>query len=147
MLKFVLMALVLTLSSCQKDESPEGYLNRFIDYRFSDGQTREELLDMTSGEIKNSLINMEADELKEFLTATGNNQKRKFKMLHKNCSGKECFITYVLNTNHYTDKTKTFEVETKKTAKLVMENEKWLVSEVDTMKTYIEGKKEIIITK
>jgi len=147
MLKFVLMALVLTLSSCQKDQSPEGYLKRFIDYRFSDGQKHEELLEMTSGELRNSLVNMDAEELKTFLTATANNQQRKFKMLHKNCSGGECFITYVLNTNHFSDKTKTFEVETKKTAKLVMENENWLISEVDTMKTYIEGKKEIIISK
>ena len=130
--------IVIFFVSCSDINSPEGVLKEFVNYRFQENQSRNVLLEMTYGKIREMLRDMTNDEFEKFVEINSL-KKNKLKLVIKNCKENICFITYILNYSKHKDNIKDFMVEVKKIAKLEYIDEKWLISDVSNVKTYIES--------
>jgi len=140
--KIFAIFLVIAFASCTKKSTPEKVLNDFVNYRFNTSQSKDELLEMTTGELYERINSMEGKDLEEFLNVK-DLKKRKLKVLLKNCEENECFLTYVLRYGQGAANPKDFGIEVKKIAKVEREGQTWKVAEVSNVKTYIEAKKEL----
>lgn len=145
-MKFLIISiLVLTIASCTKKSTPEKVLNDFINYRFESSQSKDDLLEMTTGQLYQKIDSLEGKELEEFLDSK-DLKKKKLKVLLKNCEGEQCFLTYVLGYGQGAANPQDFGIEVKKIAKVERDGQVWKVSEVSNVKTYIEAKKELGIS-
>lgn len=59
-----------------------------------------------------------------------------FKLLDKSCEDKKCTLSYSITYKTSADKKNQFETEVHKIAKLVFFNGKWLITEVNNVKTF-----------
>lgn len=141
---FVIFAL-LAFYSCTKKSTPEKTLQNYVDYRFTSSQEKDDLLDMTTGKLYERISDMDEEELKSFLTGKSLN-KRKLKVLLKNCQEAQCFLTYILTYTQGAGNPKDFGIEVKKIAQLDKVGESWLLSDVSNVKTYIEAKKDLEVS-
>jgi hypothetical protein len=145
-MKNLLFVLIFLLPfSCTKKSTPEKTLQEYVDYRFKSSQERDDLLEMTTGSLKERISDMEEEELKKFLTS-GTLEKRKLKILLKNCEDTKCFLTYILTYNQGAGNPKDFGIEVKKIAQLDKVGESWKLSDVSSVKTYIEAKKDLEVS-
>lgn len=144
-MKFAVIFLSLFIFSCTKKSSPERTLQDYVEYRFTSSQEKEDLLDMTTGTLYERINDMEEDELKKFLTGDSL-QKRRLKILLKNCQDTKCFLTYILTYTQGKGNPKDFGVEVKKIAQIDKVGESWKISDVSNVKTYIEAKKDLEIS-
>jgi hypothetical protein len=142
-MKFIVITFVtlISLFSCNKESTPESTLEALVESRFS-GSDRDDLLELTTGKLKNQLENMSDDNVKLFLETDGL-RRRTLKITLKNCDTDKCFITYILKYEDKRPQGTSFNVEVKKIAEVVLEDKKWLVSDISNLKTYIDSKKEI----
>ena len=143
--------LLISLPACKKKSSPESTLRNFINYRFEEGQSRQEILDMLDNPLKEKVENMDAKAFNEFAD-TSNLRKAKLIINVKNCvSDSKCFLTYTLRYQERViaqedkkQKAKTASVEVKKIAELVSpEPDVWKMADVSIVKSYIEGNSNI----
>lgn len=142
----VYLLLVLGLAfGCTKKSTPEKTLKDYIDYRFSSGQDKDDLLDMTTGALQEKISDMGEEELKKFLEIDKLKKKR-LKILLKNCQETECSLTYMLSYSQGDSKPKDFGIEVKKIAQLMKIENSWKISDVSNVKTYIEAKKNLDIS-
>jgi hypothetical protein len=135
---------VLFLFGCNKKSTPETALEDFINYRFESGQSREDILEMTTGVLSEKIGSMTEEDLKKFLDVE-NLSKRRLKVLIKNCEESTCYLTYVLRYVQGKENPKDYSVEVKKIAQVNKVEEKWLLADVTSVKTFIEAKKELKI--
>lgn len=145
MFKFICILALLTSFSCTKKSTPEGALKSFIEYRFDSSQSRDDLLDMTSGLLNENISAMNDEDLKKFLNVK-DLKRRRLTVLVKSCEPTSCFLTYVLRYSQGSEKPKEFGVEVKKIAKIVKLGETWKISEISNIKTYIDSKKSLDIS-
>ena len=143
-MKFLSLALILLFAGCNKESTPESALEDFINYRFENGQSREDILEMTTGVLNEKLSAMSEEDLNKF-TDVKNLSKRRLKVLIKNCEEDTCYLTYVLRYVQGKEAPRDYSVEVKKIAQVNKVEEKWLLSDVSNVKTYIESKKELKI--
>jgi hypothetical protein len=129
---------VLILQGCfpHKAQTPEEVLREYITYRFSPDQTREKLLEFTTGEISAKVEALTEDQLKRY-TNTGIYQLKNIKVVLKSCSEKACSITYILSFSR--TKGDSLLNEIKKVAELEDVGGSWRVKDVSTVKTYFES--------
>lgn len=139
---FIIIGLV---AGCTKKSTPEKTLSEFINYRFKDSQSKDGLIEMTTDPLRERINALEGKELEDFLNVKAL-QKKKLKVLVKNCEGSTCFLTYVLGYGQGESNPKDFGVEVKKIAKIEQVDQVWKISEVSNVKTYIEAKKELEIS-
>lgn len=143
-MKILSVFLLLFMISCNKESTPESALEDFINYRFESGQSKEDILEMTTGPLYEKLSSLTEEELQKF-TDVKDLSKRKLKVLIKNCEEDTCYLTYVLRYVKGNETPRDYSVEVKKIAQVNKVEEKWLLSDVSNVKTYIESKKELKI--
>ncbi|MCF8058028.1 MAG: hypothetical protein K9K67_01930 [Bacteriovoracaceae bacterium] len=141
----VYLIFLLLIISCTKKSTPEKALKEFIEYRFSQGQDKEDLLEMTTGSLNSRIEDMEGEDLTAFLKAEAL-QKRRLKVLLKNCEDTKCFLTYILTYSQGSGNPKDFGIEVKKIAQLEKVGETWKLSDVSNVKTYIEAHKDLEVS-
>jgi len=143
-MKELYFALLFLFIGCSKDSTPELVLKEFIQYRFESGQSKKDILEMTTGQIHQKISKMSEEDLKNFINVK-DLKKRRLKILVKNCEEEICYLTYVLRYVQGSEIPKDFTIEVKKIAQINKVDKKWLLSEVSNIKTYIEAKKELKI--
>jgi len=139
---FFFSFLVFSLFSCNQSDGPEGSLKKYIDYRFSDSQTKEGILKKTTGKMYEYISTLENNELDSFIQLN-RVKRKKFKVKSKKCTEDVCFITYIVGYDHLTEGQKTFDVEVKKVAELRLVDSYWKIFDVNNVKTYMNSKEEI----
>ncbi len=145
---FILLVFSTLIISCRKEKTAERALIDFISYRFQENQSRDALLEQTHGRLKNLIAEMDEVEFKKY-ASVDKLQKKSFKIVLENCKADICFITYNLSYVDFKDDKKReakFNIEVKKIAKIEKQNENWLISDVQNVKTYINSKEKINIT-
>ena len=143
-MKILSVFLLLFMISCNKESTPESALEDFINYRFESGQSKEDILEMTTGPLYEKLNSLTEEELQKF-TDVKDLSKRRLKVLIKNCEEDTCYLTYILRYVKGNETPRDYSVEVKKIAQVNKVEEKWLLSDVSNVKTYIESKKELKI--
>ena len=129
------------INSCSKDLGPRESLKNFIDYRFSSSQSFSELEKMTTGQFLDYLRlieqQSEAGSNEKFLKITSEKklQKKSLKIVSENCEDKKCFVTYILSFSEGT----MAKVEVKSMAELIKVDKKWLISNINDIKTHINS--------
>lgn len=141
-MKQLTLVLLLLLVGCIKESTPESALEDFINYRFQSGQSKEDILEMTTGPLLDKLNEMSDEDLEKYIDVK-DLKKRKLKVLIKNCEEETCYLTYVLRYVKGKESPKDFSVEVKKIAQVNKVKDKWLLADVSNVKTYIEAKKEL----
>ena len=146
-----LAILLMSLSACNQKSSPENTLRNFINYRFEEGQSRQDILDMLDNPLREKVENMDAKAFNEFAD-TSNLRKAKFIINVKNCvHDSKCFLTYTLKYQERIiaqedekQKFKMANLEVKKIAEIVSpEPDVWKIADVSIVKSYIEGRDNI----
>ncbi|OFZ36689.1 MAG: hypothetical protein A2451_08790 [Bdellovibrionales bacterium RIFOXYC2_FULL_39_8] len=146
MQKFLSYALaIFFIFSCQVENVPETALKRYIDYRLSNNQNREDMLSMVSGQLKASLLEQSDEELAKIIAETQQQRLSKFKILFKTCDDTigECNITYIIAYDTYQNDKKEFSVEVKKIATMALDAGIWKVADVKNLKTNIDNKSSL----
>ncbi len=143
-MKYLSLALLLLVVGCTKESTPETALEDFINYRFQSSQSKEDILEMTTGPLYDKLNDMSEEDLEKFIDVK-DLKKRRLKVLIKNCEADTCYLTYVLRYVKGAENPKDYSVEVKKIAQVNKVEEKWLLADVSNVKTYIEAKKELKI--
>lgn len=134
-----MLPLLLLLTSCLKDDlSPEGALKTFVESRLGNVVTREFVLERVTGKLRLSLENVTDEEFSKFADLR-NVKKDSFKILAKSCQEKKCYLTYSISYQTMRNDKTAFTSEVKKIAEIVNENGKWLIAEVNNIKTYHEA--------
>ena len=79
--------------------------------------------------------------LEEFIKTTEiqNIKKDSFHILSKSCEEKKCSLTYSLSYKTNKDDKATFSSEVQKIAQMVLIEDKWLIAEVNNVKTFHES--------
>ncbi len=144
-MKFLLLIIVILISSCSRQTTPEGVLKDFVNYRFESNQDKEDITNVLHGIMKEKIEQMDQEELEVFLDVKSLSQ-RKFKVISKNCVNEEkCFLTYLIKYSQVAeDSDAKFNVEVKKIAELIVDSNSWKISDIRDIKTYIDSKSPII---
>lgn len=149
MAKHILFIIVsLFLSSCLKEDGPSRALSKFVSYRFSENQSFDELTKMVAGQYLDYIEQIQkrddeqgALEAKKFLNISKLKElkKRSFKVVSQNCENQKCFLTYVLKFSQGEGKKQSSWVEVKSMAELVKHKNKWLITNINDIKTHISS--------
>ena len=140
----VLILLVIFSFACTKTEkTPEDTLKEFVQYRFSSGQTKDDVLKWTDGLLKEQIESMSEEELKSFMD-TSSFKKRDFKVNLSKCQESKCNITYTISYDQLKEDKKAYFVETKKIALLDKSSGEWKILDVNNVKTFLDMKEDIV---
>lgn len=144
-MKFLLFFLVLSsfVSCFNSNDTPEKALDNYIKTITKKNTPRSFYLNHTTGSLYKSISEMTDEEFESFKQLpkiAGIN----LKVITKICDPNKCTLTYVLSFS--SGKDLEFSNEIKKIAILELEDEEWKISQVDNLKTFIEGKKELLIS-
>lgn len=137
--------LLLIFLGCTKKSTPEFALQEFISYRFEGNQSKDDIVEMTTGKIYDQIAALEGKELEDFLD-TKDLRKKKVKVLRKSCEAEKCFLTYIIGYSQGKEEPHDFAVEVKKIAELVQVGEIWKLADISNVKTYIEGRKNLDVS-
>jgi hypothetical protein len=141
---YSILCVLLISVSCTKKSSSEDVLKGYVKYRFSPAQSKDVLLEKTTGTLKDRISTMTEDEFKSFVSM-GKFKMRKFVINLKRCSDDQCFITYTLSYDQYQDGQRKYENEVKKIAEIRKQEDGWKIADVSNVKTYIDSKEELKI--
>lgn len=131
------------LVSCKKELGPEESLRSYIDYSVSAKSTREGFIERSTGTMKERLELMENAEFSEFAKEMAHVEKKRVKFNHTSCQENKCFITYTLSYDGQSEGVSVYEVEVRKIAELVQEEETWRLANISNVKSYYEAASEI----
>lgn len=145
LIKYTIILSVLAFSCTKSANSPEAALTKYIDYRFSSWQKKDELLSKTTGELNEALKPLSEEQLNQ-LVNSDQYKKRKLKINLKKCSADECHITYTLAFSKIRTKAKEFDIDVKKIATVIREDGKWKIADISDIKTYIKSSKELKVS-
>jgi hypothetical protein len=145
----ITFTILLLLSACNFDNSPESSLRHFVNYRFSSGQSRDQLLELTTGKLNQDIKQMDDATFEKFIQ-TSNLASKKLKISLNNCQEERCFITYTLNYLQDYKKTKGqskeksgYDIAVKKIAELHFVDGDWKIASVNNIKTSINSNETI----
>ena len=138
------LCLFVTLFSCSRQATgPEQILTTFINYRFSKGQTREKLIEMTSGKLRQSIREMSQESFEAFSNMPI--KKKRFKILTTKCGEEKCSISYFIKYEAFQGNEKVFAIEIKKITTLENIDGKWKISDVSNVKEFYDAARSIDI--
>ena len=140
----LILVLCCVLFSCNGPDTPEAALRDFINYRFKGNFERSEVLDRTTGNLRERLEAMEENEFDEF-AKVNLSPSFKLKVLLSKCEESECFLTYTLSYGMNENSDSKAALEVKKIAELHKIEDIWKVADVSELKTYIEMKNQLDI--
>ncbi len=138
---FIVCAL-LSLYSCEDKRGPESVLKRFVDYRFVLGQTRDDMLSMTTGVLNINIAEMTDEEFKNFSNMEGY-KLISFNINIKKCEVDQCYLTYIVKYSISKSNELSFNAEIKKIADMRMESGSWKIADISNIKTFYDSKKPI----
>lgn len=141
-----LILILLLLASCTKKESAEDVLAAFIKYRFNSYQDKPMLVEMTTGLLNEKISDMDEETFKLF-TSTSDLKMRKYKVILSKCSEESCYLTYTLSYDESDEQGRKYETEIKKIAELSKVDDRWKISDVTNVKTFIDAKRPISTSK
>jgi len=134
--------LAIFIFSCNQKDGPVNTLKKYIDYRFSSEQSKEGILEKTTGKLHDYVSVLEGNTLDAFMKSR-NVKKKKLSIKSKKCTEDICFITYIVAYNHFSEGKNTFDIEVKKIAELRLIEDVWKIYDVNNVKTYMESKEEL----
>ena len=138
-MKFVILATLLILVSCIKDDlSPEAALKDFVESRIGQVIEKDFVLERTTGRMLQSFQNMPDEDFAKFADMR-NIKTESFKILSKSCQEKRCFLTYSIGYLTKKDDKTVTSSEVKKIAEMIQVENKWLIEDVSNIKTYHES--------
>ena len=142
-----LFSAILLLSlfiSCTKKMGPEQFLRDFVEYRFSNSQSVEGLLERTDGPLNERLSNLDEEDKEQYLKK-GSLKFKKLKMDLITCveSTQECSITYTISYDQLDSGKSYITASIKKIAQLKKTEGQWKISDIQEIKTHFESKKSI----
>lgn len=138
-----LLALVLGLSACQTEQTPESGLRSYISYANNGGATKEGFIARSTGDLRAALETMDEEQFKTFEEQMKHSVQKDFDITKKNCQELKCFITYTIEYDAQSDEKAIYQVDVRKIAELVKEDEKWKLASVENVKSYYEGSSEL----
>lgn len=139
----LLVVNTFVLVSCKQDLGPEDSLRSYIDYSVSSKSSREGFIERSTGTMKARLEIMENAEFDEFAKEMAHVEKKRVKFNHTSCQDNKCFITYTLSYDGQSEGVSVYEVEVRKIAELVKEEETWKLANISNVKSYYEAASEI----
>jgi hypothetical protein len=133
-----LLICIFLLQGCfpKKALKPEDALREYISYRFSLGQTKEKILDLTTGEARAKVESLTDEQFKRYIN-TGVYRLKNVKVVLKSCAETKCSITYIISYNKIEGESQLSEI--KKIAELEQIDGSWKIKDVSTVKTYFES--------
>ena len=145
-LLFLISITIINLS-CSKPSPPEESLKAFINYRFSNNQTREGILKMLTASLYDSINDIDAESFKKNYLSK-KYEIKSFKINISNCvNDTKCFLTYTLKYYELKNNDKIRKFEIKKIAELIsIENQKWKISDINNIKSVEINLKDIDIS-
>lgn len=135
---FCSLIVCFILVNCSKKFGPEGILKKYIENRFEQNPSKDELLSTLTGKMFAELDGLSDEDFQKFYTNV-KYKKRKFKILRKRCTGNQCFITYYIAYLDYSESKKGVKTEVKKIAELSKIDDDWKIADVSNIKTYFEA--------
>lgn len=128
--------LSLVLVGCSSKTGPEETLKKFISYRFSSGQSKEKIMEQSTGELFRQVESMGEKEF-ELFRDMGNRKLVNFKILSKQCEQNRCKIIYYISYSTQKQGNEKLAVsEVKKVAEIVKVQDVWKISDVSNIKTF-----------
>lgn len=143
MMRWFIFFLLTAISCVQDNLSPESALRSFVELRMGNVVTRESILKLVTGKMRQSLENISDEDFLRFADLR-NVKKDSLKIVSKSCQEKKCFITYALSYQTKKDDKTIFVTEVKKIAEVINEGGRWLVADVSNIKTYHESLEPIL---
>ena len=140
----VIFATLLVISCTRKtlDKSPQNTLSDYVTQTFAiqSSSDKQKLLEFTTGEVRKTLDNLDSNEfVRNFIE-----QKKQFISLkikeERRLSENRRSITYEIS---YLNQISNARITIKKLALFEKQGEKWLVSEVKNVKTFIDHQNEL----
>ena len=141
-MRHIIIALLFFQSCTQKSYGPEATLREYVNDRFSKNQSKEELLQKTTGELYRDLNNL-SEETLNTLVDSEKYRRGSLKVNLKKCNQTRCHITYTLKVIKKASGRNDFEIEVKKIAQLDREGEQWKISKISELKSYFGTEKPI----
>ena len=111
--------IVLFLWGClmHKTQSPEDVLRTYINDRLSPSQTKQELLNLSTGKMRKRILAMDQENFKKF-TNTSMFKLNSVEITLKSCGRNHCTITYVLRYSKMSGDSTSVSNEIKKVAEM-----------------------------
>lgn len=133
-----LLICIFLLQGCfpKKALKPEDALREYISYRFTQGQSKEKLLDLTTGEVRAKVESLTDEQFKRYIN-TSVYRLKNVKVVLKSCSETQCSITYIISYDKAEGEPQLSEI--KKIAELEKIDGHWKIKDVSTVKTYFES--------
>ncbi|MCB9060605.1 MAG: hypothetical protein H6622_03680 [Halobacteriovoraceae bacterium] len=137
---------IILLNSCQKEiKAPDDVLKEFIRYRFKPGQiaNKQDFQRYLDGEMMAIVESLDESQFKKFTELEGMKLKE-LDINNQTCEEKRCFITYTVSYEQSNNGKASYLVDTKKIAKLVLNNEKeWKIVSVTNIKSYLDNQQPL----
>ncbi|MBA2405245.1 MAG: hypothetical protein H0V66_10780 [Bdellovibrionales bacterium] len=138
-MKLFVFLFLAVLASCVKENAgPESALKDFVESRVGKVIDRAYVLERVSGKMLKSFEAMPAEIFQQFADMK-DIKSESFKVLSKSCEDKKCFLTYSVSYLTKKDNKALFSSEVKKVAEMVEVDSKWLIADVNNIKTYHES--------
>ena len=131
-----LLCLVLLSACFNSDNSAVGVLREFVK-KSSSGLEQRDYQNYATGDLLGLIEDMSEQEFEQYKEQS-KVQSVKVEVLNENCSDSKCSITYISKYKTKTSDGSDYNSEVRKIAELSRENEKWKVSSVKNIKTYLE---------
>ncbi len=131
--------LLVSLCSCfESNKSPVGSLKAFVK-KATEGLEQGSYKKYAVGELLDSINAMSEEEFKQYQEQSKVGNVR-VEVLAKSCNDTKCTITYITKFQTKTSDGSIYSSEVRKIAELKMIDEKWKISSVKNVKTYLEAK-------
>jgi len=139
-----LIYICFLIVGCDKNDQPEDVLSTYVGQFLSKSLTKDDALSYLGGELKASIEQMDDSEYSSYLEKNSF-KKRSFRILLKNCDEVKCQITYIVKYRQKTLATDEYNIDVKKIAQLEKLEEEWKITDIESIKTFIDAKKAIDI--
>lgn len=131
---------LLLLTACfERGGSPESALRDFVELRLDRVASRDDILKRTTGKLYVSVEAMSDADFAKFADLR-QYKKDSLRIINKSCQDKKCYVTYSLGYHQSPEGAKTLWLsEVKKIVELIQVDDKWLIADVNNIKTYHES--------
>jgi|GEM_PF-657007 hypothetical protein len=141
--QFFLFTIILMLSACQEEQTPESGLRSYVNYTHSTNATKDGFIELSTGDLRAALETMDEGQFDTFIEQMKHSIQKDFDINKKNCQELKCFITYTIEYDAQSKGKSVYSVDVRKIAELVKEDEKWKIASVENVKSYYEGSSEL----
>ena len=137
---FFLFLSVFILFACSGGaKSPEALIEELLSKRQKNLLTREAMLELSYGDLKDEIANMEDEDFDSYTSELGVTQGS-YKILSSNCESEtKCAVTYILTYRSDESGERVFTSEVRKVAQMENHEGIWLLTDMANIKTFHES--------